>query len=105
MLKPKWEARLIPLASVGKMALSVYLSQSVIGVYLFFNIGLGLFTLTSPGQNALLCIAIFATQILICRWWLKYFSYGPIEWLWRSATDLKWQPFYNRRVEIKLNNN
>ncbi|MGV8837849.1 DUF418 domain-containing protein [Cellvibrio sp.] len=105
MLKPKWEARLIPLASVGKMALSVYLSQSVIGVYLFFNIGLGLFTLTSPGQNALLCIAIFATQILICRWWLKYFSYGPIEWLWRSATDLKWQLFYKHRIASKLNNN
>ncbi|MDR7090185.1 DUF418 domain-containing protein [Cellvibrio fibrivorans] len=105
ILKPKWEARLSPLASVGKMALSVYLSQSVIGVFLFFNIGLGLFTLTSPGQNALLCIAIFTTQILICRWWLKYFSYGPIEWLWRSATDLKWQPLYNRRVEIKLNKN
>ena len=91
MLKPKWKTRLKPLASVGKMALSVYLSQSVIGVFLFFNIGFGLFTLTSPGQNALLCIAIFALQVFICREWLKYFSYGPIEWLWRSATDLKWK--------------
>lgn len=105
MLKPKWEARLSYLASAGKMALSVYLSQSVIGVYLFFNIGLGLFTLTSPGQNALLCIAIFSTQVLICRWWLTYFSYGPIEWLWRSATDLKWQPIYNRRIESTLTKN
>ncbi len=92
MLKPKWEARLKPLANAGKMALSIYLSQSVIGVFLFFNIGFGLFTLTSPGQNALLCIAIFAIQMFICRWWLHYFSYGPIEWLWRSATDLKWKP-------------
>ncbi|WP_052417339.1 DUF418 domain-containing protein [Cellvibrio mixtus] len=92
MLKPKWETRLTPLASVGKMALSVYLSQSIIGVFLFFNIGFGLFTVTSPAQNALLCIAIFALQIFVCRWWLTYFSYGPIEWLWRSATDLKWKP-------------
>lgn len=92
MLKPKWEARLKPLANAGKMALSIYLSQSVVGVFLFFNIGFGLFTLTSPGQNALLCIAIFAIQMFICRWWLHYFSYGPIEWLWRSATDLKWKP-------------
>jgi len=105
MLKPKWETRLSPLASVGKMALSIYLSQSIIGVFLFFNIGLGLFTLTSPGQNTLLCIAIFATQILTCRWWLKYFSYGPVEWLWRSATDFKWQPLYKHRIENKLNNN
>lgn len=92
MLKPKWEARLKSLASVGKMALTTYLSQSIIGVFLFFNIGFGLFTLTSPGQNALLSIAIFGIQIFICRWWLKYFNYGPVEWLWRSATDLTWKP-------------
>lgn len=98
MLKPKWETRLKPLASVGKMALSTYLSQSIIGVFLFFNIGLGLFTLTSPGQNALLCIAIFGIQIFICRWWLKHFSYGPVEWLWRSATDLKWKPLIKHPV-------
>lgn len=102
MLKPKWEARLKPLAGVGKMALSVYLSQSIIGVFLFFNIGLGLFTLTSPGQNALLGIVIFALQIFICRGWLKYFNYGPVEWLWRSATDLQWKPLVKQSLpELK----
>jgi uncharacterized protein len=83
MLKPKWKARLSPLAAVGKMALTTYLSQSIIGVFLFFNIGLGLFTLTTPAQNALLCIAIFIGQISICRCWLKHFSYGPVEWFGR----------------------
>lgn len=92
MLRPKWAKKLNPLASVGKMALSVYLSQSIIGVFLFFNVGLGLATLTSPGQNALLCLAIFASQIFICRWWLTVFNYGPVEWVWRCATDLKWKP-------------
>ena len=98
MLKPKWESRLKPLASVGKMALSTYLTQSVIGVFLFFNVGFGLFTLTSPGQNALLCIVIFALHIFICRWWLKHFNYGPVEWLWRSATDLKWKPLIKQQL-------
>ena len=98
MLNPNWKARLTPLASIGKMALSTYLSQSIIGVFLFFNIGLGLFTQTSPGQNALLCFAIFGIQILLCRWWLQHFRYGPVEWLWRSATDLKWKPLRNRKV-------
>lgn len=93
MLKPTWEMRLKPLANVGKMALSTYLSQSIIGVFIFFNIGLGLFTVTSPAQNALLCMVIFALQIIFCRWWLHYFNYGPVEWLWRCATDLKWRPF------------
>ena len=104
MLKPKWERCLKPLASVGKMALTIYLSQSIIGVFLFFNIGLGLFTLTSPAQNALLCIVIFSIQIFMCRWWLKYFSYGPMEWLWRSATDLKWKPLKKISLpELKQN--
>ena len=41
MLKPKWAGRLTPLAAVGKMALTSYLMQTLIGVFIFFNIGLG----------------------------------------------------------------
>lgn len=104
MLKPKWEARLAPLAAVGKMALTSYLMQTLIGVFIFFNVGLGLFTKTSPGMNALLCFAIFGLQIFFCRWWLQHFHYGPIEWLWRSATDFKWQPLYRQRIKNKLTN-
>jgi uncharacterized protein len=104
MLKPQWAARLNPLTAVGKMALTSYLMQSFIGVFIFFNVGLGLFTKTSPGTNALLCFAIFGFQILFCRWWLEHFHYGPIEWLWRSATDLKWQPLYKHGVERQQTN-
>lgn len=102
LLKPKWGAHLTPLAAVGKMALTSYLMQTIIGVFIFFNIGLGLFTKTSPAVNALLCFAIFGAQIFFCRWWLANFYYGPIEWLWRSATDFKWQPFYKRKLEGSL---
>ncbi|MDF3012190.1 MAG: hypothetical protein K0Q78_394 [Cellvibrio sp.] len=105
MLKPKWENWLTPLAAVGKMALTSYLMQTIIGVFIFFNIGLGLFTKTSPGMNALLCCVIFGLQILFCRWWLQYFHYGPVEWLWRSATDFKWQPLYKQNIDSKLRNN
>jgi uncharacterized protein len=93
MLKPNWLKRLTPLASIGKMALTTYLLQSLIGVFVFFNIGAGFFLVTTPGQNAILCLGIFGLQIIACRVWLNHFHYGPIEWLWRSATDLKWQPF------------
>lgn len=92
MLKPKWQARMVPLSHIGKMALTSYLSQSVFGVLLFFNFGLGWFFLTSPAANALICIAVFATQVAFCKFWLARFNYGPVEWLWRSATYLKWQP-------------
>lgn len=91
MLKPRWFKVLSTLAPAGKMALTTYLTQSLIGVFIFFNVGLGVFPLTSPAENALLAIAIFGLQIFFCRWWLQHFNYGPVEWLWRSGTDLKWQ--------------
>ena len=38
-------------------------------------------------------IAFYIVQVVFSRIWLTYFKYGPLEWFWRSATYLKWQPF------------
>lgn len=92
MQKAKWHNRLAVLAPVGKMALTSYLMQTFFGVSLFFGVGFGLLLDTSPALNMLLAVVIFAAQIQFCRFWLTHFHYGPIEWLWRSATYLKWQP-------------
>jgi uncharacterized protein len=92
MQKAKWHNRLAALAPVGKMALTSYLMQTLFGVTLFFGVGFGLLLDTSPALNLLLAVMIFAAQIQFCRFWLTYFHYGPVEWLWRSATYLKWQP-------------
>lgn len=91
MLNPKWHARLAPFSYIGKMALTSYLSQSLFGVIVFFHFGLGLFFITPPVMNAVLCFLVFGVQIAFCKFWLQHFNYGPIEWLWRSATYLKWQ--------------
>jgi uncharacterized protein len=91
MLKPKWSARLAPLSYIGKMALTSYLTQSIFGVLIFFQFGAGLFMDTSPAMNVLIGCGIFGLQIVFCKFWLKHFNYGPVEWLWRSATYLKWQ--------------
>lgn len=96
MLKPKWHARMAPLSYIGKMALTSYLSQSLFGVILFFHFGLGLFFITSPALNAVMCIAVFAIQVAFCKFWLARYNYGPVEWLWRSATYLKWQPLIKK---------
>lgn len=85
-------AVLAPLANIGKMALSSYLLQSLCGVGFFFNVGLGLFGLTAPWQNFFLSLGVFGVLVFLCRIWLRYFRYGPIEWLWRCASDLKWRP-------------
>src|SRR5690606_38772399 len=102
MLKPRWQKLLTPLAGIGKMALTVYLSQTILGLAIFSSFGLGLFGETSLIVNVGICIALFAVQMLLCRWWLDYFNYGPMEWLWRSATDFRWQPFRRKKPETAV---
>lgn len=78
-------------SAVGKMGLTNYLLQSAIGVILFYGIGFGLAGEFNAGWCYLIGIAIFILQIVVSKWWLSNFIYGPMEWLWRSATYLKWQ--------------
>ena len=87
-----WKKMLAPLASVGQMALTNYLLQSVAFVLLFFGYGLGWFGQTSAFIGLLLALLLFALQIVFSRWWLRHFRFGPFEWLWRSATYWKFQP-------------
>jgi uncharacterized protein len=70
----------------GKMALTNYLMQSVIGVTLFYGIGLGWGGKIGPTYFVPLAIGVFALQILYSKVWLSYYQYGPMEWLWRCLT-------------------
>ena len=87
---------LSPLAPVGKMAFSNYIMQSLIGNFVFLGAGLGYMGQVGPVYYTLFGIAVFIIQIILSTVWLKYFNYGPVEWLWRSATYKKWQPFRKR---------
>ncbi|MBB6004974.1 DUF418 domain-containing protein [Arcicella rosea] len=78
-------------ATIGKMAMTNYLMQSAFGVLLFYGIGLGFAGDISPAWCYVIGIGIFIFQVIFSKWWLSKFYYGPIEWLWRSATYLKWQ--------------
>lgn len=73
-------------AAPGRMALTNYLTHSLVGALLFYGIGLGLIGRLSPPQFYTLAIAIFASQVVISRWWLKRFAQGPMEALWRRFT-------------------
>ena len=79
-------------APVGKMAFSNYMLQSLIGNFVFLGAGLGYIGQVGPVVYTLFGIAVFIVQIILSTIWLKYYSYGPLEWLWRSATYKKWQP-------------
>ena len=97
-----WQKILYPLANIGKMALTSYLMQTIFGLLIFYSFGLGLFTVTSPAINALIAVGIFLFQVLISKWWLTYFSYGPIEWLWRALTFFELFPISIKRKRIPI---
>jgi uncharacterized protein len=80
------------LASVGRMALTNYLLQSVIATAIMYHWGFGLFGEVDRAQQLGLVALIFLAQIIFSVFWLRAFRFGPMEWLWRSLTYMKWQP-------------
>ncbi|MFH4967882.1 DUF418 domain-containing protein [Gaetbulibacter sp. M240] len=80
------------LVPVGRMGLSTYVMQSGFGIIIFYGYGLGMFLKLSATLAIGLGILIFIIQTAFSVWWFKRFKYGPLEWLWRSGTHLKWQP-------------
>lgn len=84
-------------APAGKMAFSNYIMQSLIGNYVFLGAGLGYMWKVGPVYYTIFGVLVFIGQIIISTAWLKYFNYGPVEWLWRSATYKKWQPMKKRK--------
>lgn len=89
-----WLPKLTFFAPYGRMALTNYVLQSVIGTFLFFGWGLGLIGQLRSVYLVLIAIVLIALQTWFSKYWLQHFRYGPLEWLWRSATYWKWQPFW-----------
>ena len=77
---------LIKIAPYGKMSLTNYLSQSIIGGFVFYHWGLGLYQYCGHTVSLLMGVACIALQYIFCRWWLKSHSHGPFESLWRKLT-------------------
>ncbi len=80
------------MAPAGKMAFTNYIMQSLIGNFVFLGAGLGYIGQVGPVYYTLFGFLVFIGQVIISTIWLKYFNYGPVEWIWRSATYKKWQP-------------
>jgi uncharacterized protein len=80
---------------VGRMALTNYLTHSLIGGVIFYGIGFGLIGRLEPPAFYAVAILIFTAQIFISGWWLRRHEQGPAEALWRAAT-------YGRRRERAL---
>jgi uncharacterized protein len=89
--------QLIPLtrrlASVGRMAFTNYILQTVACTTIFYGHGLGLFGQLDRVQQFGMVLAIWAAQLVLSPIWLRYFLFGPLELLWRSLTYWQREPF------------
>ena len=77
-----WKA----LSSVGRMAFSNYFMQSIICTLFFYGYGFGYFGRLSQMELYFFVAELWLVQIVFSVIWLRYFNYGPVEWLWRWLT-------------------
>ncbi|MEE2566989.1 DUF418 domain-containing protein [Hyphobacterium marinum] len=87
-----------PLAAVGRMAFTNYLTHTLVMTFIFVGTpGLGLFgTVERVGQFQIV-VAVWIAQLIISPLWLSWFRFGPMEWVWRSLTYWKLQPMLKRK--------
>ncbi|MBK9261290.1 MAG: DUF418 domain-containing protein [Polyangiaceae bacterium] len=85
-------------APAGRMAMTNYYAQSAIGVFVFCGIGLGHMGDLRPRFTIVMPMVMFTVQ-MVCSWlWLRYFRFGPVEWVSRSLTYGKPQPMRVRKM-------
>jgi uncharacterized protein len=73
-------------AAPGRMTLTLYVGQSVVFCPIYYNYGLGLNAVLTPGQSLAIGAAATLVQGVLSHLWMRRFHYGPLEWLWRAAT-------------------
>ncbi|MDW8106917.1 MAG: DUF418 domain-containing protein [Armatimonadota bacterium] len=88
------EQLLAPVAAAGRMALTNYLTQSVVCTLLFYGYGFGLHDKVGIAQGIGLTVLIWLVQVGFSTLWLARFQYGPMEWVWRSLT-------YGKRLPMR----
>ena len=77
-------------ASAGRVSLSAYLSQTLIFTTVFYGYGLGKAFQWGPFAVCSFAVMVYLAQLVVCHWWCQRFRLGPMEWLWRSLTNLRW---------------
>lgn len=78
-----WQSLLIP---YGRMSLTNYISQSVMGVTIYYGFGLSMYKYAGATGSLLIALMIFTVQLIFSRWWLARQKQGPLEFLWRKGT-------------------
>lgn len=88
------------LAAVGQMALTNYIMHSIICMMVFTGVGFGLFGKLQRYELLYVVFSIWIFQLIVSPVWLKYFEFGPLEWLWRRVSYLQ-KPAFRKKAMAK----
>lgn len=78
----------------GRMALTNYILQTLLGILIFYGIGFGMGGTTGLIYVILIALGVYGLEMVFSHFWLKYFNYGPLEWIWRQLT-------YGKRLPLR----
>ncbi|MFB4162889.1 DUF418 domain-containing protein [Alteribacillus sp. JSM 102045] len=84
--KPAFKKLFQPITMVGQMALTNYLLQSIVCIFIFYGFGLQLYGTIYAATGILITLVIYAVQTLLSWFWLGNYDQGPMEKLWRRFT-------------------
>ncbi len=93
-LSDKLKSFFASLAIFGKMTLTNYMTQNLIGLLVFSGFGLGYWNTKPIWFYLLLAIFVYIIQVYFSKWWLTKYNYGPIEWIWRQLS-------YGKKLPLK----
>jgi uncharacterized protein len=88
------------LKSVGRLALTNYLSQTVICTTIFYSFGFGLYARMGRPATLLIVLGVWVVQLLLSPLYLRWFRIGPVEWVWRSLAQWRRMPLRRQHVEL-----
>lgn len=84
-------------AYVGRMSFTNYLMHTLMGFLVFYPFFGGLFGTMGLVEITIVALALYAVQVIFSMIWLKYFSFGPLEWGWRCLTYKKVFPIMRKK--------
>ena len=92
------ESRVLKLlAAPGRMALTDYIGQSLCGMFIFYGTGLALGADMGLVYVLLTALCVYAAEVAFSHVWMRFCSFGPLEWIWRMLTYGERLPLLRRR--------
>lgn len=85
------------LAPAGRMALTNYLAYGLLGQILFYGWAFDLIGTVGTAEVLVASVAIYGALLAASHIWLRFFRFGPVEWMWRSCTRMSIQPLRRGR--------